>query len=282
MYEEFKYVNHLGEEINFGREGMYVNASDLHDYNWTVASINGKISGFSRGMQNRSLPVRIACVSESDGIMKRNRLFELPEKDVIGEEYGRLVINGYHCDCFITASKKARYNVSDRYMAVTLTITTDRPVWVKETLVQVNADPGWESGIVGGVDFPFDFPFDYVGTIDRHTHRANTAYADSNFRMVIHGVCSNPTVYVNGHEYQVNVDVGLNEMLTVDSSIQKIYVTDRNGDTVNAFDKRNRDSYIFQKIPPGTLDIKWNNQFTIDLYLLEERSEPRWRMGEKV
>lgn len=279
MYEEFKYVNHLGEEINFGREGMYVNASDLHDYNWTVASINGKISGFSRGMQNRSLPVRIACVSESDGIMKRNRLFEIPEKDVIGEEYGRLVINGYHCDCFITASKKARYNVSDRYMAVTLTITTDRPVWVKETLVQVNTDPGWTPGLEGGLDFPYDFSHDYSAFVQRDTQQPTSAFVESNFRMIIHGLVSNPSVTVNGHEYQVDTMVGIGETLTIDSVNKTLYVTHTDGTQENVFDKRNRDSYIFQPMPPGTLDIKWNNQFEIDLYILEERSEPKWFMG---
>ena len=72
MLEQLKYVNHLGEEIEFGKEGFYVNASDLYDFTWTVDSANDRISSFSRTTQTRNLPVRIACASRADGILKRN------------------------------------------------------------------------------------------------------------------------------------------------------------------------------------------------------------------
>ena len=283
MLEQLRYENHLGEEINFGRDGLYVNQNDLHDFSWTTTSVNGVITGFERGMQTRSIPVRIACLSESDGITKRNRLFEIPEKDIIAGQYGRLWINGYYCECFITASKKARYAASDSYMAATLTVTTDRPVWVKETLVEVTKSVSWTPIVSGtGLDIPFDFPFDLCGTVPRTVQRANGAFVESNFRLVAHGACNAVSVTINDHLYEVAASVQTGETLTIDSSLKKIYITDADGGFENVFDKRNRDSYIFEKIAPGTLDVQWNNEYTIDLYLLEERSEPKWRMGEEI
>ena len=38
MLEKLKYKNHLSEVFSFGEDGIFVNMSDLHDYEWTVNS----------------------------------------------------------------------------------------------------------------------------------------------------------------------------------------------------------------------------------------------------
>ena len=65
--EQLDYVNHLGEVVHFGKDGLYVNENDLHDFAWSVLSVNGKISGFDRRLQTKTLPVRIACLSKAKG-----------------------------------------------------------------------------------------------------------------------------------------------------------------------------------------------------------------------
>ena len=271
VLEQLKYINHLGEEIDFGRDGMYVNENDLHNFSWSVQSTNNRISGFTRGIQTKNVPVRIACTSKVDGIVKRNRLFEVPERDVLAMEHGRLIVNGYYCECFVTASKKARYSISEQYMAVDLTITTDRPAWVKETEIEVKADSEWRPESDTGLDFSFDFPFDFNPSTDRISYLTNESFYDTNFRLDIHGAVLNPTVFINEHEYQVNTNVMNGQVLTIDSVAKTIYLDDE-----NVFDARLRDSYIFQPISSGELSIRWDNTFDFDLYLLEERSEPRW------
>lgn len=278
--EQLEYINHLGETLHFGRDGLYVNENDLHDFSWSVMSVNNRISGFERGMQSKSVPVRIACASKSEGISKRNALFEIPEKDILANTYGRLMINGYYCDCFISASKKDRYSQSDRYMEATLTVTTDRPFWIKETKVEVTADTSWIPEGAGGFDFPFDFPFDFRTAQARSTPVTNDIFYDSAFRMVIHGAAVNPTVTINDHEYQVNMLVSAGRKLVIDSIAKTIQTMTEEGTGIeNAFDARGRNDYIFQPIPSGELTVKWDNSFDFDLYLLEERSEPKWMIG---
>lgn len=278
--EQIKYINHLGEELNFGRDGLYVNENDLHDFTWTLVSVNDRISGFERNTQTRTVPVRVACASITEGVMRRNKLFQIPEKDVLAKQYGKLIVNGYYCECFVTASKKERYSKTEKYMQAELTITTDRPYWVKETKVLFDVDSSWQPPATGGVDFPFDLPFDLLPFVRRSIPIMNESFFDTAFKMVVHGYSESPVVTINDHDYEVDVNVPQGRILTIDSVSKTIYLSDADGDNVeNAFDKRNRDSYIFQPIPAGELTIRWDNTFDIDLYLLEQLSEPKWILG---
>ena len=38
MLEQLRYVNHLGEVIEFGKKGLFANSNDLRDYEWTYDS----------------------------------------------------------------------------------------------------------------------------------------------------------------------------------------------------------------------------------------------------
>lgn len=280
-FEKLRYINHLGEELAFGREGLYVNENELHNFSWDVVKVNNRISGFERGMQTRAIPVRVMCSSREDGIIKRNQLFEIPEKDVLARNhgnpvYGKLIINGYYCECYVTDSQKSRYTGLDNFMESEITITTDRPYWVKEEQLDINRDNSFDP-YAGTLDFPFDFPFDLPLVVRRRVTRTNPGFYSSNFRMEIHGQAVNPTVDVNGHEYQVNAIVRNGETLIIDSISKTItLVNDKTQERTNAFDARSRDSYIFEPLPSGQLEIVWNNSFNMEMYLLEERSEPKW------
>ena len=71
------------------------------------------------------------------------------------------------------------------------------------------------------------------------------------------------------------MNVETNEFLTIDSVLKTIVLTKRDGSTENCFNYRNKDSYIFEKIPSGTSNISSGN-FNFEITLLEERSEPKW------
>ena len=93
--------------------------------------------------------------------------------------------------------------------------------------------------------------------------------------MTIFGEVGNPRVSVNGHPYQVNVDLAANEYLIIDSRKNTVTKYLANGTTLNVFDKRNKAQSVFEPIPGGTLRLTWPGTFGFDLTLYEERSEPR-------
>lgn len=268
MQERVKYKNHLGEVIDFGKSGIYVSANDLHDYSWTISQKNGKISSFKRDVATRTLPVVIFCSTVEEGVAARNRLMEVAEKDVLAKKPGKLIIGDYYFKCYVTDSKKSKYLASRRMMEAALTISSDEPYWVRETLNSLN-----KAGTSVGLGYPHDFPFDYAFN---RMALVNTDFTASNFRMVIYGPCSAPSVYVAGHAYVVNSNAEAGEYITIDSVAKTITKTANDGTITNLFNLRGRDSYIFEKIPNGESLVSWDGDFGVDIILLEERSEPKW------
>ena len=273
MLEQLKYKNHQNEVFNFGRDGIFVNSGELHDYAWTVTKKGNRVSALDRSVITKKLPVIIMCETEEQGIAARNRLMEVMEKDVLAMQHGRIMIGDYYFRCYVTASKKKDYQTSKRFMQVDLTLTSDFPYWVKETTFTFRNI----AEAVGGknLDFAHDHPFDFfsgMGTKEMY----NTDFGATNFRMIIYGACKDPAVYVSGHLYHVECEVGVGEYLTIDSVSKKITITAVDGTVTNVFNMRNRESYIFEKIPSGSNTVTWEGDFGLDITLLEERSEPKW------
>ena len=272
MLEQLKYKNHLNEVLDFGKAGIFVDTNDLHDYEWAVTTKNEKIAALTRTVSERQLPVKISCETEEEGIALRNRLFEIAEKDVLAMQHGQIICGDYYFKCFVTKSKKTYYQPSKRIMEVSLTLTTDFPYWVKETKTAFSI---LTATFARNLDFPHDYPFEYHSNLQNQPV-TNTGFAASNFKLIIYGPCVNPTISLAGHTYKVNCTVEEGEYLTIDSASKKIYITGITGTITNKFNSRSRDSYVFEKIPPGNHTVAWEGSFGFDVILLEERSEPKW------
>ncbi len=271
MFEKLKYKNHINEVIDFGKDGIFVNTGDLHDYEWTASSKGNMISSLKKAVQTRKLPIVIMCATEEEGIAARNKLFETFEKDVLALQPGQIIIGDYYFRCYVTKSTKNVYQRSKRHMELTLTLTSDHPYWINESLKSF----GVSSETGEGLDYTFDYSFDYF-TDTASTELNNTNFVASAFRLIIYGACINPTITIGGHTYQVDCTVADGEYLTIDSTTKRIFVTKNDGTIVNHFNDRNKNSYVFQKIPSGKNAVTWTGDFGFDVILMEERSEPKW------
>lgn len=272
MLEKLKYVNHYGKTINFGENGIFVNYNDLRDFSWDFESYNNRISAFSRGITKKSLPVIICCSSESEGIQKRNELFELAEEDVLTEEHGKIMVGDYYLKCYVTGRKNSRYLIREGYLETTLTIVTDYPMWVKEDRTRFL--PGIERTGTD-LEYPYDFAHDYSNSMN-NKKLLLSALVPVDFELVIYGACADPTVMIAGHVYNVGVTLATGEYLVINSRTKKICRICTDGAVENVFHLRNRDSYIFQKIKPGSVSVIWSGLFGFDVTLYIERSEPEW------
>lgn len=273
MLEKFNYTNAFGEKLEFGKDCLFVNENDLRDFTWQITERNNKISGFKKGIVQKTIPVLLKCSTEEDGISMKNRMFEVFEKDVLAKRHGKIEIGDYYLRCFITGSKKSEYLIQKNYMMVSLTVQTDLPDWVKETLTQHDMDSITEDPYL---DYAYDYPHDFKNGMTGGSI-SNPNFVASNFIMTIYGAISNPTIYVGTHKYSVDVTIGGDEFLTIDSVNKTVILTKSDGSQVNYFDKRNRDSYIFEKIPAGASNItSEHGEIRFTIALLEERSEPRW------
>lgn len=273
MIEQMRYTNHVNESLEFGTGSLFVNESDLHNFAWSVTSKNDRISGFRKGIVSKTIPVILKCNTEAEGIALRNKLFEVCEKDILAVKHGKLIIGDYYLKCYVTESKKSNYLLNDGYMTISVKISTDFPYWIKESTTKFGY--GGETGGGTSLDFNRDFPYDYSSNM-LDTELNNTGFVPTNFLMRIYGACKSPCVTIGGHNYEVAVDIEANEFLTIDSTNKTILLTGEGGATRNCFNLRNKESYIFEKIPVGMSAVARNGEFKFDVVLLEERSEPKW------
>jgi hypothetical protein len=80
MLEQIKYQNHMGEVFEFGKNGIFVNASEIHDYSWNVTKKNNRVASLDYAISTRKLPVVVVCETEKERNAAVNRLFEVVEK----------------------------------------------------------------------------------------------------------------------------------------------------------------------------------------------------------
>lgn len=272
MLERMTFKNHMGETIDFGSGGLYLNCNELHSYKWNYSAKNNKISYFSRDVQEKKLPIVIVPSNDrTEGNDIMNRLMELGDRDVLAKEPGRITVGEYYLDCFLFGNEKSKYDLRLGVFYSDLTVVTDKPAWIKETTFIFN-----DGTAVGGfLDFPHDFAYDFTspGKLQR---LVNPSFNDSDFKMIIYGEVTDPVIYIGGHEYSVTGYVGAREYIEIDSREKTVVKVDNYGNKTNWFGRRNKESYIFQKIPQGVSPVSWQGTYRFDIILFEERSEPKW------
>lgn len=270
MVEKIRYVNHLNETIEFGNE-VYANHNDLRDYHWSYDLSHNLISNFRREVTTKALPILIHGVTKNKAIELKNKVFEVFEKDVLANIKGTLWIGDYYYKCFVVGSVNSEYLSHKSILKKEVSIVTDNPVWVKETPYKFYL----HQEIEGDRTYPYSYPYGYSNNLNSQ-RILNEHFTKSNFKIVIYGAASNPTIYINGHPYTVNTELLVGEYLTISSLDKTVIKTKNNGDTVNEFNKRSKEYSVFEKIKQGPNTVSYDGSFDFEIILFEERSEPKW------
>lgn len=270
----FVYENHLGKRFVGMENGMYLNHSDLFDYSWSYDVINSRISRFHKPVESRNIPLVVIGKTEAEATAAKNRLLEIVEADIQAMLPGKIYVGEYYLPGFITASKKSKYLFNKRYCNLNLAFTSADPTWYKERLLSFTPNTG-SAGEKSGADFPYDYPYDYYVSQTVHEIVCDSIRGNA-FKLRIFGPALNPAITIADHVYSVKGSIGAGETLLIDSLTKTITLTKADGSKENWFDKRSRDSYVFEEIPAGQHTVIWNESFGFDLTIIEKRSEPRW------
>lgn len=271
----FVYENHWGMRFESLENGVYLNHSDILDYSWNYDVINNRISRFYRSVTKRGLPLVVIGKTEAEATAARNRLMEIAEADIQAMLPGKIYVGEYYTSGFITASKKSKYLFSKRHCNLDLEFTSADPAWFVDHSFVFSKESGGTSAGKYGFDYPFDYPFDYSATV-KSRQIVVGGISSNKFRLKIYGEAENPSINIAGHIYSVSGRIQKGESLLIDSINKTITLTTATGKKVNWFDKRSRESYIFEPIPTGVNGVSYNGTFGFDLTIVEERSEPKW------
>lgn len=276
MLEKIIFRNHLGEEIESGQGGFYVNSNDLRDYTWSYEESSDRIVGFKRGVVKKSIPIVILTENEEKAVCLKNWITTLSEKDVCDMNPGKIIINGCYMRGYIYESKKTKYYYDKRFLQSTLKFVSDEPQWVTESTKAFHpagSDTGYPH-----LDYPYDYDYDYAPDIISAGHINLDHYAPCKYLLKIYGPAINPAVTIGGIVRQVYTTLEAGQYLLIDSRDKTVKRVLNDGSVLNEFDNRRRGTKsIFEPITPGMNEVTWNNAFGFDLTLFIERSEPEWR-----
>lgn len=269
-----RYVNHIGRVIEFNNgNGYLLDTTSLHDYAWSIQNKGKRIGGLDKGISGFVINASCYAGTNAEGIAKRNALHDVFERDVRLNIPGTLYIGEYYIKCFITASKKEDYSVSDRMMRFTLTVTTDNPNWIRE----VNYTFRIDADVIGedGFDFPYDYAYDYMSRVSSRSVY-NDSFIPNDVIITIYGNVKNPELSIGGFWYGATVELLTGEKLIINTKEKTVVKVNRIGEVINAFANRLQTNYPFEKLRTGTNAINSPNVSNFDITILDERSEPLW------
>lgn len=265
-----KYINNAGDTIDFTKS-PYKMLSDTDLFNFSWGNL-GK-QQLSRTLTDKKVNVVVDGISFDEYEQNIDYLHEVTEYDVINKIPGRLYVGNYYLDCYISSSEKNKKYTKVKRSVIGLTVSPDSKVWIKETRHDFIYSQSTDES---GRGYEYGYEYDYAMSSGNTNRLKNEHFAPCHFVMKISGYASTPSITIGDHIYRVHETIQNNEILTIDSKKKTITLTKNNGVQVNLFSKRDKESYIFEKIPSGDLNVYWNSEFNFEVTLYEERGEPKW------
>ena len=251
-----------GSRIDLMGNGIYAqDPENLTANKWkytTISGVNGlgRVKRFYKDTQEAKLNLGIMADSKEEFNDIMYNLHRIFDRDIRRMRPGKLWWNDWCKEVFAVETSQDSFEE--------LFESVDKEV----TFVSVyNAS--------GGLDYSHDYPFDY-GLEEVVEVVKNDCIDAANFELKFYGPAENPSVTIGDHVYSVLDSLDAGEYITVNSLTKKIFKYDSYGNTENVFHLRDRDSYIFEKIPEGITTIARSKDHMLDITIFDERGEPEW------
>lgn len=269
MRDRMTYISSSGKRIEFGQGYILINESDLRDYEWEYNSSYSKVKEFK---QSKLVPKKLPVIIYGpDMLAIANEIHDIVESDVANCTPGRLYIGDYYASGYFYGSSKKSYTKAGS-IELELAFVKEASSWINE-ITYIYRKELKDTGVQ---DFPHDYPFNYAFS-GRMDYADNPTEHPAEFVMTIYGTCSNPAITIGTNQYVIYEDLEIGEYITINSREKKAIKTKVTGEQINVFYKRNRQFYLYQKIPAGNQYVNWNGFFCFDLTIFAERSEPEWK-----
>ena len=267
-----------GSRIDLMNDGIYAqDPENLTKNKWeysTISGVNGlgRVKRFYKDTQEAKVQLGIMAdnVDEFNQIMYRlHRTFD---RDIRRMKPGKLWWNDFCKEVFAVETSQNEFDELFEAVNREVTFISVYPYWVRRITYQYGTDTVSEAA---GLDYDHDYDFDY-GLEEITEVIQNDCIDAANFDMKFYGPIVNPSVTIGGHDYEVLTTLAEGDYVTVNSLTKKILQYDAYGNVENVFHLRNRDSYIFEKIPEGETAIARSKDHMLDITIFDERGEPEW------
>lgn len=254
---------------------MYQEPVSLLEKEWQYDYVNhqsygGKVKRFYRGIEEKILRVSLFAESGQDFKDIIRKMEECFEFDMAVMTAGRLYFGDSYLKCYIKGAKWEEWEEDLYATDQELTILAEYPFWITEKAYVFQVS---EITTTDNKKYPYKYVARYANGLI-NTKVVNEHFLPCHFQLKIYGPCANPHVIIGNHVYQFYNVLEQGEYMTVDSMNKTVKKTMTNGIVVNAFNCRDKQNSVFQKIEPGRNSVKWPRSFDFEITLYEERSGP--------
>lgn len=277
MKEKIYYYDRNGMlRLTLNEYPLFSEWSDLKNWIWGYNEQFGRFNSFHRNKAERELVIVIANNNKT----LRDNICDIFAADIIAGSPGKLVMNGWELNCYITeAEYEYGHDLSRR--AVFKVISED-PSWIRKNTRVLSGDSGGSSEDDYGRDYTLEnsilgrgYNYGY-SLVDVHTVGISLPGAQNGYEIMFYGPITNPVIYLNGHPVQVNVTLTAGQRLRVVSngSEKTIKILSAQGVETDAFIYRSKLYSPFIDIGQYT-QVSFGD-FRFDFTTIERRSEPTW------
>lgn len=292
-----KYKSSNGTVLDLSGFPYKLGIEELFDWEWgsdavAISNTQSNILKFKRTQKDTTAKVWFYANTEESISELINNFFEVTEYDVITNQAGKLIINdGDYIECFIVAGANRKWQNTTPFNARNVKFIFPHPFWIDEqeqayqpTASVIDIEDGDTISLLG---YPYQYPYGYdveviAGGGDSGEAIRTWEFEGINkspFVLEIFGAVTNPRVNIDSHVYQVNLTLGEDDKIVIDSRDNTItlhrYTSQGGGSVTNAYMYQNFNSNIFEPIPCGRqIQVSSVTRFKLTVY--SERSEPRW------
>ena len=267
-----------GSRIDLMGDGIYAqDPENLTANKWeysTISGVNGlgRVKRFYKDTQEAKLNLDIMADNADEFNQIMYKLHRTFDRDIRRMKPGKLWWNDFCKEVFAVETSQNEFDELFEAVNREVTFISVYPYWVRRITYQYGTNI---TNVDAGLDYDHDYDFDY-GMEEITEVIQNDCIDSANFEMKFYGPIENPSVTIGGHAYEVLTTLAEGDYVTVNSLTKKILQYDAYGNVENVFHLRNRDSYIFEKIPEGETAIARSKDHMLDITIFDERGEPEW------
>lgn len=276
---EVYYINHKNQKIDLGRPPYQMQVGNVFNFSHKYEGSNFKLKRIYKEITTISTTITISSSDDNDFFDALNTFFEVTESDTVSEVQGRLYIGEYYLSCNVISSDKSFWKEMFDGVEISVKLLVPYPYWChEETKSFLRYNEMIEKSADDFLSYPFSYPYRY--SMPRNSgFIQNDHYAPCDFQIIVYGPCTDPSVRIAGHLYEVITTLYSGEYMVIDSRDNTVTKYKNDGSTENLYNSRRKDIRVFEKIPSGRLSVLWNIEaFGFDITLFQERSEPKWSL----
>ena len=276
------FENSSGERFTLYGDGLtYIDINELHTWEWSyslsnrVTGYGGDASYFARHPRTFDLELRMRGMNKNEFVSQMNRLHDITEADIISGSPGKLYVDDQYLVCYLAVSGGKPEHLKNANFAVrTVTVLAVEPYWCTPVTVTINPDSSSQTND-NGKKFNLKYAYRYGTALGGATIN-NNHYSAAPAIIQFFGPATNPAITIAGVTYGVNETLTATDRLVIDQITHKIYTVSETGVKTSVFNSRNKNYDIFTQIPVGVNSITYNGEFTVQVTMIQQRSELKW------